>query len=189
MEKELWFKRNDGTNHNVSPIKVQLWKFVESYIFRTSPHQLSIFRTWLLRMFGAKIGKGCYISPRISITNPWLLEMGNHSSLDDFCRIQPPVKIGDYVSIACNTHLISDGHDVRSRGFEWQAQPIEISDGVFVGADVFVKGGVHIGTFSVIGAKSTVLKDIPENSIAFGSPCKVVSERVPRETFEKYRFR
>ena len=47
---------------------------------------------------------------------------------------------------------------------------------------------MNIGQMAVIGARSTVLKDIPENSIAFGSPCQVKSERIPQEEYKKYRY-
>lgn len=186
--KELYFKRNTETTDNANKLKLHLWKFVDQYLFKTSLNCLSFYRVWLLRMFGAKIGKGCYISPRATITRPWDFEMGNISAIDDCCFIIPPVKIGDYVSIGNNTHLCAGGHDVHSRGFERTPKLITIEDGCFLGADSFVGLGVTIGQFSVLGAHSTTFKDIPENSIALGSPAKVHSERIPQEEYKKYRF-
>lgn len=132
MEKELWYKRNERTADSANKWKFHLWKFVDAYFFKTSLNCLSCWRIFLLKLFGAKIGKGCYISPRVTITRPWEFEMGNISSIDDCCYIIPPVKIGDYVSIGNNTHIIARGHDVRTRGFESDSAPIVVGNGVFI---------------------------------------------------------
>jgi putative colanic acid biosynthesis acetyltransferase WcaF len=193
MEKELWFQRNENTRAGTTKsykIKLLIWRSVDMLFFKTSPSILNFWRIFLLRMFGAKIGKGSYIAPRATILIPWNFEMGNFSSIDDYAFIKPSVKviIGDYVSIANFVHVFSGGHDVRSRGFESDRQSINIGSGVFIGADTFIYQGVNICQMAVIGARSVVLKDIPENTIAFGCPCKVRSERLPKEEYEKYRF-
>lgn len=61
----------------------------------------------------------------------------------------------------------------RNAGYE-MAQPITLGDNVWVGANVVVLPGVKIGRNSVVGAGAVVTKDIPENSLAYGNPCKVV---------------
>lgn len=190
--KELWHQPNHLTNNtNLKyKLKLQLWRIVDSLLFKTSLHPFSGWRCFLLRMFGAKIGKGCYISPKANIFLPWNLEMGNFSSIDDYAFIKPRTKIiiGDYVSIANFVHIIPAGHNVRSRHFDSDVAPVVINHSAFIGADTFISKGVTIGQFSVIGARSTVMKSIPENSIAFGSPCKVQCERIPQEEYDKYRY-
>lgn len=192
MEKELWFQRNRRTQ-KVSKkykIKLQLWRCVDFLLFKTSLNILSPWRVFLLKCFGAKIGKGCYISPRSTIFIPWNIEIGNFVSIDDYAYIKPRTKITikDYVSIANFVHIIPGGHNVKSRHFDSDLAPITIENGAFIGADSYIGKGVHIGQFAVIGARSVVLKDIPENSIAFGSPCQVKSERIPQEEYQKYRY-
>ena len=56
------------------------------------------------------------------------------------------------------------------------AKPIIIGDDVWIGGDVTILPGVHIGRGTVIGAKSLVSRDIPENVMAFGNPCRVVKK-------------
>lgn len=121
---------------------------------------------------------------------PWNLEVGNFSSIDDYVFIKSTTKviIEDYVSIAIFVHIVPDGHNVRSRYFDSERAAIKMGNGVFIGADTYISKGVTIGQMSVIGAKSVVLKDIPENSIAFGTPCQVKSERIPIEEYKKYRY-
>lgn len=189
-EKPLWMisnpRANGAYNHRV---KSQLWKIVKMYFFKITPYQFSSLRVWILRRFGAKIGKGCYIAPTVDFTRPWYLEIGDNVSIDDFSCIDPPVIIESNTAIAKRCLIISDGHDVRSRGFDYYENPIRIGASVFIGAGSFIGNGVRIGQFACIGARSTVLKDVPENTIAFGNPCSVHSERIPELEYKKYRFK
>lgn len=192
MEKELWYMRTHKTQ-NVTikyKLKLQVWRCVDTLFFKTSLNIFSCWRVFLLRLFGAKIGKGCYISPLARIYMPWNLTIGNFSSIDDYTFIKSTEKvlIGDYVSISNFVHIITGGHDVRQRNFASQRSPIVIENGVFIGADSYISKGVNIGQMAVIGARSVVLKDIPENTIAFGSPCAVKGERIPEEEYKMYRY-
>lgn len=93
----------------------------------------------------------------------------------DACK----VLIGDHVLIGPNVSLITVNHpidkDFRKNGFEISA-PITIEDHVWIGANVVVNPGVKIGTNSIIGSGSVVTKDIPENVVAVGNPCKVLRQ-------------
>ncbi|RXM51023.1 MULTISPECIES: sugar O-acetyltransferase [unclassified Chryseobacterium] len=87
------------------------------------------------------------------------------------------VRFGDNVFIGPNCSFYTAGHplDVKQRnaGLEY-AHPITVGDNVWLGGNVVVLPGVTIGNNSVIGAGSVVTKDIPENVVAVGNPCKVV---------------
>lgn len=89
------------------------------------------------------------------------------------------VEFGDNVFIAPNCGFYTAGHPVdaiqRNKGLEY-AKPIKVGSNVWIGANVSVLPGVTIGDNSVIGAGSIVNKDIPENSIAVGNPCKVIKK-------------
>lgn len=87
------------------------------------------------------------------------------------------VKFGDNVLIGPNCGFYTAGHPLdyqtRNQGLEY-AKPIEVGDNVWIGGSVTVLPGVKIGNNCVIGAGSVVTKDIPENSLAYGNPCRVV---------------
>ena len=87
------------------------------------------------------------------------------------------VTFGDNVFIAPNCAFYTAGHPLdaeqRNKGLEF-AKPIEIGNNVWIGGNVVVLPGVKIGDNCVIGAGSVVTKDIPENSVAVGNPCKVI---------------
>lgn len=88
-----------------------------------------------------------------------------------------PVTIGDHVLIAPNVQLCAASHPIllseRIQPFAC-GEPITIGDCVWIGAGSIVLGGVTIGNNSVIGAGSVVTKDISDNVIAVGNPCKVI---------------
>lgn len=191
-EKELWFKpsQNKVDNSKKEKIKIILWRITWFLFFRPTFTFMSPWRIFLLRLFGAKFGKGCYVSPAVSFYKPWNVQVGNLTSIDDYCHLRASGKIiiGDYVSLGIGVHILPGGHDIRSRGFEGNATFVKIENGCFLGAQSFVGRGVTIGQFSVLGARAVTYKDIPENSVAVGFPAKVISERLPKEEYEKYRY-
>lgn len=89
------------------------------------------------------------------------------------------VHIGDHVMMGPNVTLSVTGHplykDYRSEGAQFSL-PIQIGNHVWIGANVVVLPGVKIGDNSVIGAGSVVTHNIPENSLAYGVPCRIVKE-------------
>ena len=101
-----------------------------------------------------------------------------------------PVTIGDNVMLAPNVSLYGAGHpihpDARNSGYEYGA-PITIGNNVWIGGRSCVLPGVTIGNNVVIGAGSVVTKDIPDNVIAAGNPCRVIREITEED--KKYYFK
>lgn len=89
------------------------------------------------------------------------------------------VYIGSHVMIAPNVVISSASHplepDLRYKTAEFN-KPVVIEDNVWIGANSVILCGVHIGKNSVIGAGSIVTKDIPDNVVAVGNPCKVIKK-------------
>lgn len=111
------------------------------------------------------------------------IEVGNNSpiGINIGCYIQGKggIKVGNNVRIGPNVGIISANHSPDDYDIWIKTNPIEIGDNVWVAMNVVIMPGVKIGNNVIIGSNSTVTKDIPSNSIAFGNPCKVVKEKEP----------
>ena len=100
------------------------------------------------------------------------------------------IYIGDYTMFAPNVTIATAAHPIlpslRKQGYQYNL-PVHIGQNVWLGAGVIVMPGVTIGDNSVIGAGSVVTNDIPANSVAFGSPAKVIREIGDHD--KKYYYR
>lgn len=100
------------------------------------------------------------------------------------------VTIGENVMFAPNVSIYTAGHpihaDSRNSGYEYGI-PVTIGDNVWVGGSVTINPGVTIGNNVVIGSGSVVIKDIPDNMIAVGNPCRVIREITEED--RKYYFK
>lgn len=159
--------------------KVQLWGLVQYFLFNSSPQFLYRYRNFLLRLFGAKIGKNVLIRPSVKITYPWKLEIGNNTWIGEDCYIYnlAEVKIGSNVSIAHRNFFNTGGHDYKKTTFDIFAKRIIIEDEVWITSEVYISPGVTISRGAVIGVRSVVFSDVPEGMLCYGSPAKVVKKR------------
>lgn len=162
-----------------SGLKVQLWWLVQATLFRGSPQLLYGFRRWLLRRFGARIGKGAVIRPSVTIPYPWKLSIGDYSWVGDHAVLYcfAPITIGNDVVISQNAYLCAGTHDYRSPTFDIQALPIVIEDEAWLAADVFVAPGITVGKGAVVGSRSSVFADLPPMMVCTGSPARPIHAR------------
>jgi putative colanic acid biosynthesis acetyltransferase WcaF len=159
--------------------KVQLWEIVHFFLFRPSPQFMYRYRNFLLRIFGAKIGKKVLIRSSVKITYPWKLFIGDNTWIGEDCYIYnlENINIGSNVSIAHRNFLNTGGHDYHKTTFDIFAKPIKIEDEVWITSEVYISPGVTIFKGAVIGARSFVLKDVPEGMLCYGNPAKIIRKR------------
>lgn len=152
---------------------VMLWWLVQAISFPLSLHNFNSFRCFLLRLFGAKIGKGVVIRPSSRFLFPWKVEIGDHSWIGDevvFYSLDR-ITVGSHSVISQKTYLCTGSHDISDRSFGLITAPIFIGNGTWIATDCFVAAGVSIGSNSVIGARSNVTKNIASQQVAWGNPC------------------
>jgi len=162
-----------------SVLLVQLWWLVQATLFRASPQILYGFRRWLLRLFGARIGKGVLVRPTATFTYPWKITLGDHAWIGDDVVLYSLglITIGNHTVISQRSYLCAGTHDYRSRGFDILSPAITIGDKAWLAADVFVAPGVCIGKGAVVGARSSVFSDLPEMMVCKGSPARATHPR------------
>jgi putative colanic acid biosynthesis acetyltransferase WcaF len=165
-------------------IKVQLWWAVQATLFAWSPQVLYRWRAFLLRLFGAKVGKGVVIRPSVKITYPWKLTLGDYSWVGDDAVLYTlgDITIGANSVVSQKCYLCTGSHDYMSAHFDINATPIVIGEKCWLATDVFVAPGVSIGDCTVVGARSSVFKSLPANAICRGNPAVVTRERVEKVT-------
>ncbi|BAU62824.1 transferase hexapeptide repeat containing protein [Stanieria sp. NIES-3757] len=153
---------------------VMLWWLVQAVVFPLSPHNLNSLRCWLLRLFGASIGKGVLIRPTARFTYPWKVAIADYSWIGDdvvFYSIDR-IEIGSHCVISQKSYLCTGSHNIQDRAFSLITAPIVIENGVWLATDCFVGCGVTIGANTVVGARSSVFRDLPAQQVAWGSPCR-----------------
>ena len=155
------------------------WGICYVLLFRPSPRPLHAWRAFLLRCFGAKIGKGCHVYPRVQIWAPWNLELADQVGIADgvICYSMALIAIGTRVVISQGAHLCTGTHDYENPTFQLYARPIHIEAQAWLCADCFVGPGVTIGEGAVIGARAVATKDMPPWSVCAGNPCKPIKPR------------
>lgn len=139
-------------------------------------------RTNLLKEMFAEIGENCYIEP------PFHANWGGHhvhfgknvyanfnlTMVDD-----THIYVGDYTMFGPNVTVATAAHpilpELRQKGYQYNA-PVRIGKNCWIGAGVVIVPGITIGDNVVIGAGSIVTKNLPDNVIAVGNPCKVLRE-------------
>lgn len=127
------------------------------------------------RKIGVNIGKNPHFyGPTSWGSEPWLITIGDNVHITGDCK---------FINHDGGTLIFRD----RIPDLEI-TKPIVIGNNVYIGEDTLILGGAHIGNNVVIGARSVVKKDIPDNSVAAGVPCRVIKttdeylEKLKRES-------
>lgn len=156
-----------------------LWEFVYWVFFRFSPKPFHSWRSMVLWIFGAKVGKGVHVYPGVKIWAPWNLVLEEQCGIGNGVILysQGKITVGKRATISQGAHLCTGTHDYSQPGFPLFTRPITIGDHAWVAAEAFIHPGIVIGEGSVIGARSVVTKDMPAWTVCSGHPCKPLKAR------------
>jgi len=173
------FNPSEGGNRGVRKITELTWYLIKVIFFLSAipyPNKLKLF---FLKLFGAKVGIGINIKPRVNIHMPWKLEVGDYTWIGEevFILNFEMVKIGNNACISQRAFLCGGNHDYRDPSFRYLNGPITIEDGAWVGASCFVGPGVIIGLDAVVSAGTVVTSNLQPGSIYKGNPAKFVKKR------------
>jgi putative colanic acid biosynthesis acetyltransferase WcaF len=159
--------------------KEGLWILVSLFLFRLCPFKLSGLKCTVLRAFGAKIGRGVVIKPRVTITFPWKLTMGDHVWLGEECWLLnlAPIVIGSHACISQRAFLCTGNHDYKSPTFDLIVKPIRVESGAWIGAAAFVGPGVTVGSHAVLTAGLVATDDLQASGIYRGNPAVLAKKR------------
>jgi putative colanic acid biosynthesis acetyltransferase WcaF len=155
-----------------------VWGCVQP-LFRFSPRPCFGWRAFLLRLFGAKIGRCVHIYNSATIYFPWNLEAGDFSAVGEHAFIYNlgRVTIGARATISHRTHLCAGTHDYTKADFPLLRPPIVIGEQAWVCADAFIGPDVTVGEGAIVGAAAVVVKDVAPWTIVAGNPAREIKQR------------
>jgi putative colanic acid biosynthesis acetyltransferase WcaF len=168
------------TNYTANELMLRvIWGFVEPVFFRFSPRLLYGWRNFILRIMGAKIGKGVKIYPSARIMYPWLLEIGDYATISWHVKVYnlSKSKIGAHTLVSQYSHLCGGTHDFRSPDFDLVRTGFQIGDHVWIAADAFIGPGVTVHDHAVVAARAVVIRDVDAGMVVGGNPAKVLAKR------------
>jgi len=156
-----------------------IWELVRFPLFVLSPRTFWGWRCFVLRAFGAQIGKNVHIFPTTRIAIPWNLEIGSYAAIGDGAILYSlgQISIGERATVSQHAHLCAGTHDYTDSTMPLIKMPIKIEPDAWVCADAFVGPGVTIGRGAVLGARAVAVSNIESFAIAVGNPAKTKRQR------------
>ncbi|MBR0564509.1 hypothetical protein J5J83_00090 [Azoarcus sp. L1K30] len=136
-------------------------------------------RIGLLRLFGAKMGRGCKVAASCRIWTPWTLVAGDYVCLADgvdfYCV--STIRLGSYSTVSQRAFICTASHDIGYLERPLTHAPISVGAHAWVCAEAFVGPGVSIGEGAVVGARAVVVSDVADWAVVAGNPARVIKNR------------
>lgn len=169
---------NDWFNPG-NPLKRLLWYITNAVFFLNPLFPLSSIKCMMLRLFGAKVGSGVVIKPKVNIKYPWKLKIGNNTWIGENVWIDNlgEVSIGKNACISQGAMLLCGNHDYKKEAFDLIVGNITLEDGVWIGAHAVVCPGIVCSSHALLSVNSVATKNLDPYTIYQGNPAQSVRKR------------
>jgi putative colanic acid biosynthesis acetyltransferase WcaF len=181
MQKtDLESYNNYPYNPGGNALKRILWYYTNIFFFKSSLFPFYGFKVFLLRAFGAKIGKKVEFKPCVNIKYPWNLNIGNEVWIGENVWLDSLVMINirSNVCISQGATLLTGSHNYKKTSFNLITGSITLEDGVWIGAGAIVNQGITAASHAVLTSGSVATKNLEPYSIYQGNPAVKVRERI-----------
>jgi putative colanic acid biosynthesis acetyltransferase WcaF len=171
----------DNSWYNPGPRwKTTLWLLVNVLFFNNGLAVFNGLKCSLLRLFGAKVGKGVTIKPSVNIKYPWYLNVGNDVWIGEKVWIDNLglITIGNNVCISQGALLLTGNHNYTKPHFDLMIGTIVLEDGVWIGAKATVCPNVTCKTHAVLTVSSVATTDLEPYGIYQGAPAQKIKTRI-----------
>ncbi|MDP9077375.1 MAG: WcaF family extracellular polysaccharide biosynthesis acetyltransferase [Bacteroidota bacterium] len=157
-----------------------LWFYVNAVFLKTSLVPSSGFKVFLLRLFGARIGRAVTIKPGVNVKYPWHLTIGNQTWIGENVWIDclVPISIGNNVCLSQGALLLTGSHDYKKITFNLITAGVTLEDGVWIGAGAMINLGVTVASHAVLTSGSVATRNLNAYSIYQGNPAVKIRDRV-----------
>jgi len=155
------------------------WYLTNVFFFINPLNPVSSLKVILLRIFGAKVGRGVNIKPSVNIKYPWRLKVGDNVWIGEKVWIDnlADVQIGDNSCISQGVLLLTGNHNYKKSSFDLIIGEIDLGEGVWIGAKSIVAPGVTCQSHSVLSAGSMVSSNMKAYTIYTGNPAQEIRTR------------
>lgn len=155
------------------------WQLFWLLCFRPTPWFLGAYRTMLLRLWGARVGRRVRFSNTTRIWAPWRLRTGDDVYVDANVYLYNTfgLELGSRIVISFGSTLCTPTHDFRQGGYPLIGRTITVGDDVWIAAEAFILPGVTVGSGAVVGARSLVVADVAPWMVVGGNPAKAIAKR------------
>jgi putative colanic acid biosynthesis acetyltransferase WcaF len=159
--------------------KISVWYFVNMLFFVNSLNPLSGLKIFLLKLFGAKVGKGVTVKPGVNIKYPWLLEIGDYVWIGEQVWIDnlAKVTIQDNVCISQGAMLLCGNHNYKKSTFDLITGQVILETGSWLGAKSVVCPGVVLHSHAILAVGSIATTNLDAFGIYQGNPAVKIRDR------------
>ncbi len=160
-----------------------LWMLVSALLFRTSPRPFHAWRAFLLRCFGARLGRECRIYPRARIWAPWNLQCDDMAAIADDVVVYnaAPVFLGRLAVVSQEAYLCGATHDINDPAFRMITAPIHVGARAWICARATVMGGVSVADGAVLALGAVATRDLAAWTVYGGIPAVPIGRRQQHE--------
>ena len=180
MQKNIHLDKFNNSDYSKKNILYRSsWYLINELFLKNSFFIWQFPKILLLKLFGAKIGKGLVLKPAVNIKYPWNLTIGENCWIGENVWIDnlDKVVIFNNVCVSQGAMLLTGNHNYNKSTFDLITGRIKLKDGVWVGAKSVVCPGVTLDINSVLAVNSVTSKDLKKNGIYRGNPAVLISQR------------
>jgi len=162
-----------------SALKRLLWFFCNAFFLQNKYNPFSGLKITILRIFGAKVGKGVVIKPNVNIKYPWKLTVGDYVWIGEKVWIDnlDEVVIESHCCLSQGAMLLCGNHNYSKSSFDLITRSIYLESGVWIGAFAIVTPGVRCESHAVLAVNSVATKNLEKFAVYQGNPAVKIRER------------
>ncbi len=156
-----------------------LWS-LGRWLLILSPRPCFAWRRWVLRLFGARLGRHVNVYASTNFCMPWNVTVGDWTAIGENVLLYSlgKVTIGANVTISYRSHICAGTHDFSDAALPLVRPPVTIEEGAWIGTEAFVGPGVTIGQGAIVGARAVIIQDVAPFDIVAGNPARTIGRRL-----------
>jgi putative colanic acid biosynthesis acetyltransferase WcaF len=172
QQTDLSIYNNTHYKPGGNAVKRFLWYYVNALFLKTSLLPFYGFKVFLLRLFGARVGKNVTIKPCINVKYPWHLTIGDNVWIGENVWLDSlvPITIGNNVCISQGAVLLTGNHNYKKTTFDLITRSVVLEEGVWIGAGAIVSPGVIAASHAMLTSGSVATQNLEAYTIYQGNP-------------------